>query len=156
MTLARTRLDGWIAAVIDLLCKKDCRSGRCQNDYSNNVRKLLCFAPTYHLHAAHQLPDYWQSRRLKIDAEIISVDVRKKLVLNMSRSVTRKLSLSFLSETSLALGGHCFHTFASINLGGTHNYYARDFANKYKFIHRLSSNNPSSSLPLTAIDQLTE
>lgn len=83
----------------------------------NTFKKLFRPATAQLVEVTRQFAEYWRQEKLKVNTRSQTVDLRKKVVLDMSRSVTSILCLRCLATTFLATDTQLISTFVYKNLG---------------------------------------
>lgn len=101
--LALSRPDVWTALVIKLFREKERREGRRQKDYCDTFRKSPRAATSQLVELFNHFAGRWYPEKLKDDTRTDSVEFRKKVVFERSRSATRIMLLSPLSRASSAV-----------------------------------------------------
>lgn len=104
--LALARLDVCITSVIDLFRRRKSRKGRRQKENSDIFGKLHRSATTSLEGAVRERAGYWRSEKVELHAQSNSIELCKKVVLEMISSAAHILILLPLSRTFLAIKDH--------------------------------------------------
>ncbi len=134
--LSITRLDSWLATVVDLLVTNEKRGGARQRDYNNLFHKHFILATYQLISDIYDFVYFWVPEELSLNEHV--GDNYREHILNMEREATIVLYSSVNSTYYLALQCTWFSEFISSNLGVVHDCFIARITHDWKHIKKLT------------------
>ena len=134
--LSITRLDSWIATVVDLLVNVEKRGGARQRDYNNLFHKHFVLATYQLISNIYDFVYFWVPEELSLDNTIGTNN--RNHILSMDREATLVLYSPSTSIYYIALQATWFSKYISPNVGIIHDCFIAKISEDWKDITRLA------------------
>ncbi len=131
--VALTRLDAWIATVVQLLVPMEKRGGGRQRDYNHFFHQNHRCAMHQLIHYIYDFVKYWEPGELAVDQDAPDNDYRGSIC-DMDRTATRILYYALHETYYIAVRSEWFSTYISSCLGTVHDCYIAKISNDWTSI----------------------
>lgn len=140
--LALARLSALLASVTKIVVIKESRGGHGQKHYSKVLAKVSTCGHKTARRLGYSVCEVLALKEFEIDTESESVEARQNFFFSMSHSATQTLTLPCVSKSFLAIQADGLSTSVLKSLRDLHDCYVPEFADDFKSLHCLGSNDP--------------
>ena len=146
-----TRLDAWIATVLQLLVPSEKRGGGRQRDYNHFFHQNHICSMHQLIQSIYDFVNYWEPGELRVPN--VDSNNYRAAVCNMNRTATRLLHCGLQNAFFIAVRSDWFNTYISSCIGTVHDCYIAKVSDDWSTIIPLTTTAMWDSRPMDIHDQ---